>query len=113
MTTATIVTFERCRILTAILLRHPKILPGVADAYASLALPAQFDEIRQSITRWSGRGRLKYQVREDVGQVVDQVLRQSPIPLPRGIASRKGAERVWWRMFDLVPKKPTMRQLQP
>lgn len=105
-TTPAIVTFERCRILTAILLQHPKILPSVADAYESLALPAQFDEIRQSITRRSGKGRLRYKVREDVGQIVDQLLRQSPVPLPRAIASRKRAERVWWLMFSMLPKRP-------
>jgi DNA primase len=106
MTTDASVTAERCRILTAILLRHPQLVPGVADAYERLALPAPFDEIRRSITARSGKGRLVYKVREDVGQVVDQVLRQSPIPLP-AIASRKGAERIWWRMFNLVPKEPT------
>ena len=104
-TTPSIVTAERCRILTAILLRHPKIVPSVADAYQRLALPPTFDEIRQAITRRSGKGRLIYKVREDVGQLVDQVLSRSPIPLP-AIASRKRAETVWWLMFGLVPRRP-------
>ena len=50
-------TVERCRILTAILLRHPILLRDVEHAYVGLDLPPALAALRDSATRVGGNRR--------------------------------------------------------
>ena len=47
------VAVERCRILTAILLRHPMLLPDVEHAYVGLDLPHPLATLRTALQEWA------------------------------------------------------------
>ncbi len=103
---------ERRRILTAILIRHPKLLPDVDHAYADLDLTGFLARVRDALREWASHaenldsGDLMDHLSSaglsvDVGQVMAAV----PVPLPEcAAAAAMPAEAAtgWWHIFGFL-----------
>jgi DNA primase len=80
---------ERLRILTAILLRHPTLLPDLAETYERLDLPADLARLRAAILTWADAAEvleppalLAHLTSEGLAGDVAMVLAMAPLPLP-------------------------------
>ena len=109
---AVAVDLERCRILTAILLRHPMLLRDVEHAYAGLALPAQLAAMRTALQEWAETAEildsqplLSHLTNSGFQAEVDKVLAAAPVPLPAcalSAAMPTEAEAGWWHIFGFL-----------
>ena len=103
---------ERFRILLAILLNHPTLIPTVFSAFASLPASGGLARLRDALGDWAGSaGALDssslMNYLTSIGLPVEavQVLTQSTMPLPTCIAADATpyeAERIWWHIFGLL-----------
>ncbi len=103
---------ERCRILTAILLRHPVLLRDVEHAYASLDLPPPLAVLRNALTGWAeaaeildSQALISHLTNSGLQAEADQVLAAAPVPLPACASSAAmpaEAAAGWWHIFGFL-----------
>ncbi|WP_323990440.1 DNA primase [Nguyenibacter sp. L1] len=103
---------ERMRILTAILLRHPDILPEIEDAYCRLDLPPVLARVRAAVMDLAAGGDLGGA--EDLAARLDAAglagdralaLAADPLPLALSAADTLMAVEVrqeWWHFYALL-----------
>jgi DNA primase len=106
------VDHERCRILTAILLRHPMLLRDVEHAYAGLDLPASLAMVRAALIAWAETAEildsqtlLSHLTKSGLQAEADVVLAAAPVPLPAcatSAAMPAEAEAGWWHIFGFL-----------
>lgn len=103
---------ERARMLVAILLRHPFLLPDVEEVFGGLELSAGHLALRSAMTQWGtavaalDSGALITHL-SDIGLAtqVAQALSAVPVPLPAcASADAMPAEAAsgWWHFFGLM-----------
>jgi DNA primase len=103
---------ERARAMVAILLRHPKLLPDVEEAFGALDLPAGVARLRDAILRWGETAQsldstalMSHLTLSGMESEVVQVLASVPVPLPACSspdAMPADAEAGWWHFFGLM-----------
>ena len=103
---------ERARILTAIVLRHPRLMRDVEDAYAGLELDSSLTRLRDAIQAWIAEtealdsGALMDHLNGfGLRSEVERVLAGTPIPLPACASSDAmpaEAEAGWWHIFGFL-----------
>ena len=105
---------ERLNILTALLLKHPDILPHVEQAYSHLVLPESLDLLRGALLDWAAQGgeltdeSCQAWLEEHGLQDVTEALLAGP--LPREVGSKREKDDVlkveiiesWWHFYGLV-----------
>jgi DNA primase len=106
------VTTERCRILTALLLRHPALLHDVEHAYAALQLPRPLDRLREALRAWANTADVldsqaltAHLTFSGLQAEVEQALAAVPVPLPACASSAAmpaEAEAGWWHIFGFL-----------
>jgi DNA primase len=106
------VTYERCRILTAILLRHPMLLRDVEHAYVGLDLASPLAALRTALQAWAetadildSPGLMSHLTLSGLQAEADQVLATAPVPLPACASSAAmpaEAEAGWWHIFGFL-----------
>ncbi len=105
-------THERCRILTAILLRHPMLLRDVEHAYLGLDLTPPLAALRTALQAWAetadildSSGLMSHLTLSGLQAEADQVLATAPVPLPAcasPAAMPAEAEAGWWHIFGFL-----------
>jgi len=103
---------ERARMLLAILLRHPFLLPDVEEALGGLELAADHQALRQGITQWGtachtldSEALITHLTQIGLATHVAQALSAVPSPLPAcASADAMPAEAAsgWWHFFGLM-----------
>ncbi len=103
---------ERTRHLTAILLRHPVLLPRLEEAFAQLALPASARRLFDALQAWADHaGSLDFNAlinhltRLRLMDDAAWALGDTPLPLPAcasPAATVVEAETGWWRIYGLM-----------
>lgn len=101
---------QRGRILTAILINHPSLLPDVEEAFALIDLPLAYDSLRDAFAKFHDRsktldspGLLTHLDESGLMAVADQVLAMSPLPACAAPAATLAeAADGWWEMFGLM-----------
>jgi DNA primase len=103
---------ERSRILTAILLRHPFLLPEVFQAYAMLPLEPPLDRLRGAMDSWSqnsetldSAGLMDHLTKSGLESEIRHVLAEGSMPLPAcsgSDAMPAEAESGWWHIFGFL-----------
>lgn len=103
---------QSSRILTAILLRHPFLLPEVRHAYASLVLEGVLSRLRDSLLAWADTaesldftGLMDHLTESGYSSEIEQVLAAGVMPLPECAASSAmpaEAEAGWWHFFGFL-----------
>jgi DNA primase len=106
------VAAERSRILTAILLRHPRLLHDVGHAYAALDLPQPLNRLRERLCDWvdmadalDSQALTDHLTTSGLQAEVDQALAALPVPLPAcaSLAAMPAeAEAGWWHIFGFL-----------
>jgi len=105
---------ERLNILTALLLKHPDILPHVEQAYSHLVLPESLDLLRGALLDWAAQGgeltdeSCQAWLEEHGLQDLTEALLAGP--LPREVGSKREKDDVlkveiiesWWHFYGLV-----------
>jgi DNA primase len=101
---------ERGRILTAILINHPALLPDVEEAFALLDLPAGCARLRAAFSTFHDSNEtlepqslLTHLHQSGLSADVSQVLAISPLPscAAPGATLAEAAD-AWWHMFGLM-----------
>jgi DNA primase len=105
-------THERCRILTAILLRHPVLLRDVEHAYLGLDLASPLVALRTALQAWAetadildSPGLMSHLTLSGLQAEAEQVLAAAPVPLPACASSAampEEAEAGWWHIFGFL-----------
>jgi DNA primase len=101
---------QRGRILTAILINHPTLLPDVEEAYALIDLPSEYDQLRQAFAKFHDSSKtldsanlLTHLHESGLTAVAAQILAMSPLPACAApAASLAEAADGWWEMFGLM-----------
>lgn len=103
---------ERVRILTAILLRHPRLFHDVEHAYGGLELDPPLAQLRDAITEWAIHAEVldSQALMDHLSQLglhieVERTLAGMPIPLPACASSSAmpaEAEEGWWHIFGFL-----------
>ena len=103
---------ERCRILTAILLRHPMLLPDVEHAYVGLDLPHPLATLRTALQEWAeaaeildSQALMTHLTNSGLQAEADQALARGPVPLPACASSAAmpaEAAAGWWHIFGFL-----------
>ena len=103
---------ERLRILTALLLRHPRLLPDLEHAYAALDLPPEWARLRDALRNWAdhadvldSEALINHLTSSGLHADVEQALAAVPVPLPAfatAAAMPAEAETGWWHIFGLL-----------
>ena len=103
---------ERCRILTAILLRHPILLRDVEHAYSALDLPPSLAVLRDALHEWvesaeilEPQALMTHLTLSGLQAEADQALAMVPVPLPAcaSLAAMPAeAEAGWWHIFGFL-----------
>jgi DNA primase len=106
------VSGERCRILTAILLRHPVLLGDIEHAYLGLELPRPLAALRTALHEWAetaeildSQALMTHLTNSGLQAEADQVLATVPVPLPACAASAAmpaEAAAGWWHIFGFL-----------
>ncbi|MXV44784.1 DNA primase [Saccharibacter sp. 17.LH.SD] len=105
---------ERLNIMTALLLRHPEILPHVEHAYMQLALPDPLESIRAALLDWAGQSDvlneescLLWMKKQGLENYCHSLMQG---PLPRKCRVDGGSDDIfrvgilesWWHFYGLV-----------
>jgi DNA primase len=101
---------ERGRILTAILINHPKLLPDVEEAFALIELPPAYAQLRDAFAKYHDCNEtldsvslLTHLHESGLMTLTDQVLAMSPLPAcAAASATLAEAADGWWEMFGLM-----------
>jgi len=103
---------EWSRILTAILLRHPFLLPEVHNAYVTLSLNDTLTRLRDCIIAWSdhaealdSEGLIDHLTKSGCGADLEHVFAAGVLPLPPSVlptAMPAEAERDWWHFYGFL-----------
>jgi DNA primase len=101
---------QRGRILTAILINHPSLLPDVEEAFALIDLPPAYETLRDAFAKFhdssktlDSPGLLTHLHESGLTAVAAQVLAMSPLPACAApAASLAEAADGWWEMFGLM-----------
>jgi DNA primase len=103
---------ERQRILAAVLLHHPSLLPDVEEAWQSLDLPPWLAAFRQAVLAWSATAEMldsealiTHLRASGMANVEAQVRAATPFPLPKFAgpdAELTEAQAGWWHIFGLL-----------
>ncbi|HEY6439238.1 MAG TPA: DNA primase, partial [Acetobacteraceae bacterium] len=103
---------ERCRILTAILLRHPMLLRDVEHAYVGLDLPNPLATLRTALQEWAeaaeildSQALMTHLTNSGLQAEADQALARGPVPLPACASSAAmlaEAAAGWWHIFGFL-----------
>jgi DNA primase len=103
---------ERMRILTAILLRHPRILPEIEDAYCRLDLPPALARVRAGLMDLASAGDIgdadALAARLDAaGLAEDRALALAARPLPLSLSAPDDlmaveVQQEWWHFYALL-----------
>ena len=103
---------ERCRILTAILLRHPMLLRDVEHAYVGLDLPNPLATLRTALQEWAeaaeildSQALMTHLTNSGLQAEADQALARVPVPLPACASSAAmpaEAAAGWWHIFGFL-----------
>ncbi|MCC6104932.1 DNA primase [Acetobacter sp.] len=104
---------ERQRILLALLLRYPEVVPEVEDALCRLSLPDAFSEVRGLLLDLSAEGALPETGEallsalegEEEEEMVQQVLRGGPLPLSfeeKDSSLAVAVRTQWWHFYGLL-----------
>jgi DNA primase len=103
---------ERARVLTAILLRHPNLLPDLEHAYETLALPPPLDRLRTVLLEWAhatdlldSEALVSHLRVSGLAGAVSQALGTAPMPLPACAGPDvmpAEAEAGWWHIFGFL-----------
>jgi DNA primase len=106
------VAVERCRILTAILLRHPMLLRDVEHAYVGLDLPNPLATLRTALQEWAeaaeildSQALMTHLTNSGLQAEADQALARGPVPLPACASSAAmpaEAAAGWWHIFGFL-----------
>jgi DNA primase len=106
------VATERCRILTAILLRHPILLHDVEHAYLRLDLQQPLAALRTALQEWAeaaeildSHALMTHLTTSGLQAEADQVLATVPVPLPACVSSAAmpaEAAAGWWHIFGFL-----------
>jgi DNA primase len=106
------VAAERCRILTAILLRHPILLHDVEHAYLGLDLARPLAALRTALQEWveaaeilDSHALMTHLTTSGLQAEADQVLATVPVPLPACVSSAAmpaEAAAGWWHIFGFL-----------
>ncbi|HEY2620082.1 MAG TPA: DNA primase [Acetobacteraceae bacterium] len=106
------VAAERCRILTAILLRHPILLHDVEHAYLGLDLARPLAALRTALQEWAeaaeildSHALMTHLTTSGLQAEADQVLATVPVPLPACVSSAAmpaEAAAGWWHIFGFL-----------
>jgi DNA primase len=106
------VVYERMRVLTATLLRHPRLLHDVEHAYAALALPPALDRLRHALIDWAhaadpldSAALMSHLEASGMASEVGQALAAVPVPLPSCAGPDvmpAEAEAGWWHIFGFL-----------
>ncbi len=109
---AALATGERGRMLVAILLRHPHLLPEVEEAFANLDLPGDWAELRSAMLHFSASSEvldsqalITHLQHSGLATQVGQALSAVPVPLPACAAEAAmpaEAATGWWHFFGLM-----------
>jgi len=103
---------ERARHLVAILLRHPRLLHDVEEAFGTLTLPATLADLRDAILSWGSTaevldsGALMNHLTQ-VGLAAQAAQALSAVPTPLAACASPDAmpaeaEAGWWHFFGLM-----------
>ncbi len=103
---------EKARILVAILLRHPKLLRDVEEAFAGIALPVPLTRLRDAMLWWfqdtevlDTAALMSHLNQSGLSADVDQALSSVAVRLPECAspgAMPADAEAGWWHFFGLL-----------
>ncbi len=107
---------ERARILTAVLVRHPSLIPDLGHHFAAVELPPFCDRLRKALLQWADRadaldsqGLIDHLTASGLAADVAQVLAAVPLPLPScasAEATPGDAEEHWWSYFRSTRRGP-------
>jgi DNA primase len=105
-------TAERIRMLTAILLRHPLLLPRLEEAYAILPLPPRAQRLHAALQAYAddaehldSNGLIAHLTSLRLADDCAWALGEAPLPLPAcaGADATAGeAEAGWWAIYGLM-----------
>lgn len=103
---------ERGRILTAILVRHPRLLHDVEHAYADLELAGPLARVRNALREWASHAEnldsdalMDHLSSAGLSADVEQVMAPTPVPLPAcsaATAMPSEAASGWWHIFGFL-----------
>jgi DNA primase len=104
--------WERARVLTAILLRHPGLLADLEHAFGGLALPGPLHRLRQALIAWAHAAEtldsaalMSHLQASGMAAEVGQALAAVPVPLPACASPAvmpAEAEAGWWHIFGFL-----------
>jgi DNA primase len=107
-----LVAEERSRILTAILLRHARLLPDVEHAYAELDISQRLAALRDAIFGWAGGtdvldsdSLIAHLTKSGLQREIEYALATVPVPLPAcasAAAMPAEAEAGWWHIYGFL-----------
>ena len=107
-----VTAWERARILTAILIRHPSLLHDVDHAFADLDLSGSLARVRDALREWSSHtdhldsnDLMDHLSSAGLSTDVGQVMAAVPVPLPEcAAAAAMPAEAAtgWWHIFGFL-----------
>jgi DNA primase len=103
---------ERVRILTAILIRHPALLPRLEEAYAALPLLPRAQRLREALQTYAddaenldSAGLIAHLTSLRLADDVAWALGEAPFPMPAcagADATVAEAEAGWWLVYGLM-----------
>jgi DNA primase len=109
---ANVATGERGRMLVAILLRHPGLLPEVEEAFGNLDLPESWASLRSAMLQYSASTEaldsgalITHLQHSGLAGLTAQALSAVPVPLPACAAETAmpaEAAAGWWHFFGLM-----------
>ncbi len=117
---------ERMRLLLAILLRHPQLLPDVEAALCQIELPADLARVRGAVLEavhdraadgaaLDSAGVIAHLHAAGMAAQADMILASSPLPMA-DVASLEAmpadAERGWWHFFGFLNMRALAEELQ-
>jgi DNA primase len=103
---------EQARILVAILLRHPALLPQFEEAFSTIKLPSTLESLQHAVLRWQATASeldsgalITHLTKIGLAAQAAQALSAVPVPLPvcaRATAMPAEAAEGWWHFFGLL-----------
>jgi DNA primase len=101
---------ERGRILTAILINHPELLPDVEEAFALIELPPAYGQLREAFAKYldcnetlDSTSLLTHLHESGLTALTAKIVAMSPLPAcAAASATLAEAADGWWEMFGLM-----------